>query len=204
MKKIFIFCGILVFIAGGLLAYSQLQKRNTQLQNPNDTGQTPASGPIGGSPQASATPLLSSEGAALQQKIAARIQSGEIPTETSPYLSQRILDVYPKGLGISQIPDYLTLFDDASQQISIQLNVFPLADTRTRAEQYLLEKLSITQNQACLLNIHVFVDQTVSTSLAGQNLGLSFCSGSVNIDRYTENIDGTSYSDQKPNSDVSL
>ncbi|MAZ56183.1 hypothetical protein CL653_00095 [bacterium] len=55
----------------------------------------------------------------------------------------------------------------------------PLSEARNRLEAYLELELNLDKEELCMQNISVSVTEDVSSYLFGQNLGLSFCTGSV-------------------------
>ena len=57
----------------------------------------------------------------------------------------------------------------------------PLDDARGQAEQAFLSRLGISETEACNLNVYVGVPITVNQYLAGENLGFSFCSDSLEL-----------------------
>lgn len=80
----------------------------------------------------------------------------------------------------SSPPYYIEYVADA-QYFTIALLQDPIKDSRTQAEQFLLEYLGINQEQLCSLNYMVSAPVRVSSLLAGQSLGFSFCPGSISL-----------------------
>lgn len=203
-KKILIISAVFVFISIVLFAWMQIrtlkEQRSGNEQNLSDQGPL-----LGNDPNSiNSGPLFTEEAVRIQNKVQQDIQNSVIPSV--PYFSDNLktVDVYPEGLEASQIPYYETLYDPQKNEFQILLFEFPLADTRLRAEKYFLEKLNITQEQACMLKVFVQVTPGASESLAWQNLGLSFCPGSIDLSPYTENADGVSNASQEQPSDVAL
>lgn len=64
---------------------------------------------------------------------------------------------------------------------AIALYTFPLSSARIAAENELRSILQIDDASICRLSITVAVPMGVSETYAGQNLGLSFCPGSVQL-----------------------
>lgn len=99
-------------------------------------------------------------------------------------LGEDVREVVEDFYEIAYNPDtsdfYGVYFDEISGNISISLYSEPLAEMRLLAEQKLAEKLNITDEQMCVLEIKVFTYVEVSKDYGNvENLGLSFCSGSV-------------------------
>lgn len=203
-KKILIISVVFVFISVVLFAWMQI--RTLKVQNiENEPSPSDPVSLLGNDPNGiNSGPLFTEEAMSIQNEIQQDIQNSVIPS--TPYFSTnlQVVDVYPEGLTASQIPYYETLYNPQNNEFQILLFEFPLADTRMRAEKYFLEKLNITQEQACLLKVFVQVTPGASESLAWQNLGLSFCPGSTDLSPYTENVDGVSNADQEQPSDTSL
>ncbi|OGM09778.1 hypothetical protein A2W13_01190 [Candidatus Woesebacteria bacterium RBG_16_36_11] len=62
---------------------------------------------------------------------------------------------------------------DKSFLISILDN--PFEDVKKEAEKAFLQKLGITQEEACLLNVNIATNIRINPSYAGKNYKLSFC-----------------------------
>lgn len=67
------------------------------------------------------------------------------------------------------------------KSFSIAILQEPIADVRKVAEAQLLERLQINTKDACNLLINVTVPSFVNENISGQNLGLSFCPGAVQL-----------------------
>lgn len=61
-----------------------------------------------------------------------------------------------------------------------------LLESRVAAQNKLLEILDITQEDACKIKTYTGAPFGLSQEMAGTNLGLSFCPGSVDLSSYTE------------------
>lgn len=70
---------------------------------------------------------------------------------------------------------------DGDGSISIGIFKEPLKDTRKAAEAELLRLVGIDEAEACSLVIMVFVPVSVNSQYSGNDLGLSFCPGSVTL-----------------------
>ena len=81
------------------------------------------------------------------------------------------------GSGIGYSVSYFA--DDNS--FAIDISGKPVGQYREAASRYLLETLQITEAQACQLRIYVGVSFDTDPTMSGQNLGLSFCPGAVNL-----------------------
>jgi hypothetical protein len=185
---------------------SQLKLRNAQqAQQQAGTTTTPDQSSLLGQNPTQTGPLFTKEAVELQTKVQNSVESGLVPTKPSELLQgSQIVDKYPEGDSISQIPDYQTEYFAETKEFRILLFRFPLQDTRARAQKYFLQKLNVTEAEACLLRVTVMVTPDVSQSLAGKDLGMSFCPGNTDLSSYTENTDGEGNADQTPAGDVSL
>jgi hypothetical protein len=89
--------------------------------------------------------------------------------------------------------DYYRVFDEQDKDGSyasayyytedggmiILLTREPLALSRSLAEQQLKDRLGLSEDAMCELEVLVQTNRFVNLNYAGRNLGLSFCSGSV-------------------------
>lgn len=76
-------------------------------------------------------------------------------------------------------PPYVIDYFSATNYFNIVLFQEPIREVRLQAEQYLMAKLGISQDQMCQLKYTVTVPIRVSQIYAGTNLGFSFCPGST-------------------------
>jgi hypothetical protein len=67
------------------------------------------------------------------------------------------------------------------QSFAIDVNGKPTAEYREKASRHLLQMLQVSETEACKLNIYVGVTYETDNKLFGNNLGLSFCPGSVQL-----------------------
>jgi uncharacterized membrane protein YdfJ with MMPL/SSD domain len=78
-------------------------------------------------------------------------------------------------------PPYSIEYVTSNQSFTIGLWTEPLKQTRQAAEQDLMSKLGITQQEMCQLRYYVSVPYSISPIYEGKNLGFSFCPGAVNL-----------------------
>lgn len=71
-----------------------------------------------------------------------------------------------------------------------------LLESRVQAQNELMKKLSLGEEDMCKIKTYVGVIESVRSELAGQNLGLSFCPESVDLSLYTVSSDGTANSQE--------
>ncbi len=76
-------------------------------------------------------------------------------------------------------PPYLITYISATNYFNISLLQEPIGPVREEAEQYLMARLGITQEQMCQLDYMVSVPDRVNTQFSGRNLGFSFCPGAT-------------------------
>jgi hypothetical protein len=74
---------------------------------------------------------------------------------------------------------YTIAYHEFDGSIIVSLQSQPLANVRREAEQALLQLTRLPQSTLCELTILVTTPISVSQTFSGQNLGLSFCPGSV-------------------------
>lgn len=89
----------------------------------------------------------------------------------------QIFDVV--GIGGSLASSYYYTEDGG---MIILLTQEPLAVARYTAEEELKERLALSEEELCGLDILVQTNRYVNISYAGINLGLSFCPGSVSLE----------------------
>ena len=63
------------------------------------------------------------------------------------------------------------------QSFNIGLFAEPLGETRKAAEQYLIQKLGLSEREMCFLRASVVTPYWVNSFYSGKNLGFSFCPG---------------------------
>lgn len=70
---------------------------------------------------------------------------------------------------------------EVDKSFSIAILQEPITDIRKVAEAQLIERLQISENDACKLIISVTVPSFVNENISGQNLGISFCPGAMQL-----------------------
>lgn len=111
----------------------------------------------------------------IYQKIQSFIKTAKPRGAPGVYL----ISEYPAVSAPSSVPDYsITYFQDGTAFV-ITLYRRPFAEMRMRAEQDLIQKLNISQKEACNLNVNLGTIASVDENLSGRNFGLSFCPNSV-------------------------
>lgn len=114
--------------------------------------------------------------------------SNEKPVQTRDFLKDPdVVDWDGSGtflLGAGLIDGdeaYQLFYYQADQSISIVLFAEPFGKVRQVAESQLLERLGISKEVACRMNVRINIPVSESETLSGQNLGLSFCPDSVKL-----------------------
>lgn len=77
--------------------------------------------------------------------------------------------------------DFSIVYSQQYNLFNVTLLVEPLSSIREEAEQFLMSRLGITQDQMCALDYNVVVPYTVNPVYTGKNLGFSFCPGAVQV-----------------------
>lgn len=112
--------------------------------------------------------------------ISARDFLSDTTTTADPY-NQGYYDLggsMTSGVGSSS-PAFAITYISSTQYFNIALLREPIATARADAEQFLLQDLGITKEQACALKYMVSVPYWVNQKFTGRNLGFSFCPGAV-------------------------
>lgn len=86
---------------------------------------------------------------------------------------------YYLGHQASDNSPYVITYISATQYFNVALLQEPIGPVRKDAEQYLMTRLGISQNQMCQLDYMVSVPDRVNSQYSGINLGFSFCPGAT-------------------------
>lgn len=78
-----------------------------------------------------------------------------------------------------QEPPYLIAYIAETQYFNIVLRTEPIGEVRKAVEDFLLQRLELTEDEMCRLNYTVAVPAFVNSEFSGTNLGFSFCPGAV-------------------------
>ena len=95
------------------------------------------------------------------------------------YLGYHPFDT-PSGAAQPNSPYYIDYISQTGY-FGVLLNQEPIAQARQAAEQYLMQKLGLDQNQMCKLSYMVSTPYSVNQYYAGVSLGFSFCPGAVQL-----------------------
>jgi len=87
---------------------------------------------------------------------------------------------FDEGVANNEI-SYQIFFDDIDKSFTLSLLQEPLASSRLNAEEALLKRLAVPKNDLCSMKIIVNTPSFVSEDYSGNNLGLSFCPGAMNL-----------------------
>lgn len=87
-------------------------------------------------------------------------------------------DYYNLGYLVDTSP-YLITYIASTQYFNIVLLREPIGETRERAEQYLMQHLSISAADLCKLDYTISTPTFVNSQYGGINLGFSFCPGAT-------------------------
>jgi hypothetical protein len=77
--------------------------------------------------------------------------------------------------------NFSLVFSEVDNSYSIAILAEPIAGNRIEASKYFLELLQIDETTACGLKVYLGTVASVNQTLSGQNLGLSFCPGAVQL-----------------------
>lgn len=79
-------------------------------------------------------------------------------------------------------PPYVISYFEDSGVFAVGIYKEPIAESRELAASFLMRKLNLSAEDLCTLNVQVTVPHWVNEFLAGQDLGFSFCPGSVPLE----------------------
>ncbi|MFT5037212.1 MAG: hypothetical protein ACI9VM_000789 [Candidatus Azotimanducaceae bacterium] len=74
------------------------------------------------------------------------------------------------------------VYAEGGGSFAISINAEPVVETRRSMEEFLRSMLGISEVEMCKLNVYVGVPTDVNSFLSGQNIGFSFCPGSVSLE----------------------
>lgn len=81
----------------------------------------------------------------------------------------------------SSNPPYLISYNTQTGYFNVTLFQEPIGELRRQAEQYLQQRLGLSQEQMCSLKYVVGVPDFINTQYSDTNLGFSFCPGAVQL-----------------------
>ncbi len=173
MKKIII--GITVLVGVGIILFLVMKSQKTEVPITNDNTSV-----IEGGASFSETPFEEEVEVLVAPEVQKKIDQA---VTTAQLLSQGIyqIDRYPVSDAPSFVPEYSITYFEQEKRFNVTLFEYPLLQTRVKASEAFLQKLSLTEEEACKLNVNVGVTPSVNVGLAGQNLGLSFCPNRVDL-----------------------
>lgn len=173
MKKILIITSVALLIIG--IAFGVVWYRS-QSTVPTPSGQTVDPFGFGGNETtqpgtfAQSTSLSLSDGSTVS-----------VPAFIDNSQPEWASNEYGYAVSESKDPSYGILYYPNDSGFLISLLTEPLGEARRAAEQELRSKLQLTNAQLCKLKAQVFTSNGVSEVYAGQDLGLSFCPGAVQL-----------------------
>ncbi len=94
------------------------------------------------------------------------------------YLGYHVSEGVPDPTATAN-PPYIITYISTTHYFNIALLQEPIGSVRLQAEQYLMNRLGITQAQMCQLDYMVSVPDRVNSQFSGLNLGFSFCPGAT-------------------------
>lgn len=153
MKKILIIGALLVLISGGYYAfflYSSMEKG----------GQDKAPAAID----------------SISKTVVIETPAGGVAIENPLKGMSSVNEENPSALMVED-QDFLIEYYAPDQSFNIALMNPDIWNARTAAEARLLEKLHISQEEACKLSVNLSVPLDVNAEASGKNYGLSFCPG---------------------------
>ncbi|MGE5541392.1 MAG: hypothetical protein ACM3TU_03930 [Bacillota bacterium] len=165
---------VIVSIAGFLLLQrSKITSSSTDTSGTVFPGSDSTNG--GGNGTTPLRTVSTSNGSAMAVK--------DFTTEEGVIQDPNVPDQYDLAGGAAPTSDtaYQIFYQKEDDYFGITLYHEPLGEVRHQAEQDLMNKLGIGQNQMCALNYVVAPGPGVNDAYAGQNLGFSFCPGAVKL-----------------------
>ncbi len=168
MRKTWVLIGALAFLTLGLVVFAGLGgiKKSTPPPSEGLPTPTPVVAPISLEPETSPTPAVTPSGDTV---TISSVPVNNFYQSTTPFNPQgdRVIADVDNAYKIT----YLAQF----QQFLISINGSPFATYRQQAEGAFLQKMNISQTDACKLNVVIRTPSFANPNEAGQDYPLSFC-----------------------------
>jgi hypothetical protein len=182
MKTIIIILGILVVIIGisvGVLFFISPKSPTPSQTNSNPFGSATSGNtqPTQGGTQTSAEiPVTLENGGTVNVPDFTRTTT-QLPSSsaTNGYQVAGSPNGGPGGTG------YDIIYFPSQSYFDISILSEPIGKNRLTAETALVSKLGLSKSQLCKLDVGVYVQVGVNDQYPGQNLGLSFCPGAIQL-----------------------
>lgn len=121
----------------------------------------------------------------IQGELKIRMQDGSL-VEVRDFRNDQFVQKAYGDYVISDAPGqdagtFLMQYSTSDSGILVSLRRKPLSEARNNAENALRQHLGVSEENMCNMVISIGVASDVDYSLAGQELGLSFCPGSVEL-----------------------
>ena len=95
--------------------------------------------------------------------------------EVADFISESSDGEQPSFYTIKRTPDYHLFYIPEQELFYISITSYPFDEFRPIAEQQLLNRLEITEKEACILNVDLATPMYANPDKAGHVYGLSFC-----------------------------
>jgi hypothetical protein len=193
MKQLILILGVAVtligIVAGGVFIVSSLRGPDTEppaTSNGTFPNYTSTTGVEGGVVEpGSGEGVVRGSGATYAAKGGYTIVGNDIKKDPDLVADQYNPGYYYIGYHYdeetTEEPPYVIQYIESTQFFNITLLKEPLAETRRSAEQYLLQRLGVTEAELCVLQYTVAVPNRVNSFYAGESLGFSFCPGAKSL-----------------------
>ena len=181
MNKILLFIGTVIVILAALFIVIKIVNDDEGPSAPDSAGGSfPAATTTAvGTPQGNTRALSVADGAS----VVARdfFEDADIKSDSvNPghfYLGNYIDPGDPTATTFPYIIEYV----EETDYFLIALFAEPIGTARQEAEQYLMEKLNLSQDEMCRLRYTVSVPTRINQFYAGQDLRFSFCPDSITL-----------------------
>lgn len=192
MKKFLLILGVfLILIITGWIIFRALTPSNQTRTEPEGHVSLPSAGSAPFSATGTTSP-----GVIISQYTLPLPRGGSLVTNDFIHNKQTVADIENPGtfvlagslgycLADGTCPagfptnDFNVSYSEQTHSFNITLLKEPLAVIRTKAENFFLTALGITEAQACTADYYVGVSYYVNPVYSGKNLGFSFCPGAV-------------------------
>lgn len=167
MKKLIILIVAVVLVIGiGITAWSLTHNsKNAPVQ------QSPVEFPTGGLATSSSVSAVNTD---------SLLQNPDVKEDTNNPGNYFIGNQPDMSTEVGSKP-YIITYTAKTKYFNIVLTQEPIGEVRQNAEKYLMQILSLTEDQMCRLDYSVYTPTTVNDQYAGTNLGFSFCPNAVKL-----------------------
>lgn len=169
MKKNYLLISIGMVIIAGVIGYFFAMRD----QGSGTIPESPSQGTLVPSYTPDASPYSSPTGT--PGSIGGKIRIPGYEVEMNDFYASSEVVTNDRSALIIFDPTFSVHYEASDKSFTLSIHADPIAYVRKSAENYFLEKLGISREQACALQVRVYVDMPEYPARMGIDYGLSFC-----------------------------